>query len=311
VKLDQDDVIRICQRIVDHDMDTALVAEQFEISRRRVQQLAKKYRDSSEIPRLETPGRKPYAEYPDDLEHRILELRQRLGAGAEAIAHVLRVTDDLSIATNRVHTILQEHEHVTENTNKQGRRRPWVRFEREYAGVTVHMDWYHNEQGQQVLAVEDDASRRVFDMIETDGSSASQSVELLDSVREELDTPVPVLEMITDHGSEFINTHQDERPSLNHEFERYLHDNDIKHTLCKVGRPQSNGKIERFFQTYDKHRWRFGTLSEFLTFYNEERPHMSLDWDNLETPAAAFDRLLPSPTDDFGDPFATEVSTDE
>jgi putative transposase len=52
-----------------------------------------------------------------------------------------------------------------------------------------------------------------------------------------------------------------------HEFEGNLHDNDIKHTLCKVGRPQSNGKIERFFQTYDKQRWRFGTLDEFLTFY--------------------------------------------
>jgi putative transposase len=200
---------------------------------------------------------------------------------------------------------------VTENPNKQGRRRPWVRFEREYAGVTVHMDWYHNEQDQQVLGVEDDASRRVFDMIETDGSSASQSVDLLDRVREELDPPVPILEVITDHGSEFINTHHDERPCLDHEFEGYLHDNDIKHTLCKVGRPQSNGKIERFFQTYEKHRWRFGTLEEFLTFYNEERPHMSLAWDNLETPADAFDRLLPSPTDDFDDPFATEVSTDE
>ena len=47
--------------------------------------------------------------------------------------------------------------------------------------------------------------------------------------------------------------------------------------------------IERFFQTYDKHRRRLGTLDEFFTFYNEERPHMSLDWDNPETPAGAFD----------------------
>src|SRR5699024_4476056 len=82
VKLDQDDVTRICQRVVDHNMDTALVAEQFEITRRRVQQLAKEYRDNGKVPQLETPGRKPYAEYPADLEQRILELRQRLGAGA-------------------------------------------------------------------------------------------------------------------------------------------------------------------------------------------------------------------------------------
>ena len=65
-------------------------------------------------------------------------------------------------------------------------------------------------------------------------------------------------------------------------------------------------RIERFFKTYDKHRWRFGTLDEFLTFYNKERPHMSLDWDNLETPAGAFDRLVPSPADDPDDPLATD-----
>ena len=38
---------------------------------------------------------------------------------------------------------------------------------------------------------------------------------------------------------------------------------------------------------------------------------MSLDWDNLETPAEAFDRLRPSPEEDLEDPLATEVSTDE
>jgi len=144
---------------------------------------------------------------------------------------------------------------VTDNPTKQGRKRPWVRFEREYAGVTVHIDWYQNDRGDQVLAVEDDASRRVFDMIETESSSAQASVELLDNIVQNWDSPVPILEVITDHGSEFINTHQDERPCLDHAFERYLHDNNIKHSLCKVGRPQSNGKIERFFQTYEKQRY--------------------------------------------------------
>jgi len=105
-----------------------------------------------------------------------------------------------------------------------------------------------------VLAVKDDASRRVFNMIKTDGSSANRSVELLDSVQTENDVPVLILEVITDHGSEFINTYQDERPRLDHDFESYLDNREIKHTFCKVGRPQSNGKIERFFQTYDKHR---------------------------------------------------------
>jgi len=200
---------------------------------------------------------------------------------------------------------------VTENPNKQGRRRPWVRFERDYAGVTVHMDWYQNDRGDDVLGVEDDASRFVFDMIETDGSSAAKSVDLLDSVREEFETTVPILEVITDHGSEFVNPRTDERPCLDHAFEGYLHDHGIRHSLCAVGRPQSNGKIERFFQTYEKQRWRFDFLPEFLDFYNKERPHMSLKWDELETPYEAFDRLRPHPEEEIPDLLATEVSTDE
>jgi len=147
-------------------------------------------------------------------------------------------------------------------------------------------------------------------MIETDASSASKAIELLANAVEEFDSPVSILEVITDHGSEFVNPHQEDHPDRDHEFERFLHKNDIEHTLCKVGRPQSNGKIERFFQTYEKHRWRFRTLSEFLTFYNEERPHMSLNWVNLETPAEAFGRLVPSPATGGCDLLATEVTVD-
>ena len=45
-------------------------------------------------------------------------------------------------------------------------------------------------------------------------------------------------------------------------------------------------------------------------FYNEERPHMSFDWERLETPADAFERLVPSPVTGGGDLLATEVTTD-
>jgi len=77
-------------------------------------------------------------------------------------------------------------------------------------------------------------------------SSASQAIELLASVDEEFDSLVSILGAITDHGSGFANPYHDDWPCLDHEFERFFHDNDIEHTLCKVGRPQSNGKIERF-----------------------------------------------------------------
>lgn len=102
MKLDQNDATWMCERVVDHSMDTSLVAEQFEGSRRRIQQLAKTYRESGEIPQLETPGRRPYADYPDDVKDQVLDLRQRLSAGTVVIAHVLRVRDGLSVDNNRI-----------------------------------------------------------------------------------------------------------------------------------------------------------------------------------------------------------------
>ena len=297
MKLDQDDVDRICKRVVDYHLDTQFVAEQFDISRRRVQQLAKAYRESGEIPTLDTPGRKPYRTYPDDLIDRILELYNRFELGATAIAHILRVRDDLAIDNNRVHTILKEYDNVTENPNKQGRKRPWVRWEREYSLVTVHMDWFHNSREQWCLAVQDDASRLILDMIETDRRSTDRSVELLDSVRDQYTATGEILEVITDHGSEFYAPRRDADGEAAHAFEAYLDEHGIKQTLCAVGRPQTNGKIERFFQTYEKQRWRFPSLERFLDFYNKERPHMSLNWDELETPYEAFDRLLPTEDD--------------
>lgn len=185
MKLDQDDVTRIYQGVGYYDMDTQLVAEQFVISFRRVQQLAKHYPDTDEVLTLNTPGSDSFAEYPADLEARMLDPYRSHEVGAAATAHVLRRRDGLEIANERVHEILEEYEHVIDNPNKHGAKRPWVRIERKYSLVTVHMDWFHNSCKQWCLAVEDDASRKILGMVETDARSADRRVDLLETVRQE------------------------------------------------------------------------------------------------------------------------------
>lgn len=291
MKLTQDDVDRICRRVVDHDMDTQYVANQHDVTRRHVQRLAKQYRETGEIPTQETPGRRPYADHPDDLEERVLELREELRMGAVAIAHVLRQRDGLSVDHNKVHDILQTHGEAGVNKRKQGRRRPWVRWERSFPLETVHMDWYHNRQEEWCLAVQDDASRCVLAMVEQEARSAETSVALLDDVRQAHASLARIEEVITDHGSEFYASKRDPEGEATHPFENYVAAERIQHTRCRVGRPQTNGKLERFFQTYGKHRWEEASLEAFLGWFNEVRPHMSLDWEALETPREAFDRL--------------------
>jgi len=48
---------------------------------------------------------------------------------------------------------------------------------------------------------------------------------------------------------------------------------------------QTNGKLARWFYTYEQHRKRFASFEDFVQWYNEVRVHESLD---LETPERVF-----------------------
>lgn len=90
-------------------------------------------------------------------------------------------------------------------------------------------------------------------------------------------------EILTDNGSEFNG----QKSKLTHPFERMLMELGIKHRYTKPYRPQTNGKVERFWRTLNEdliEGTTFDTLEEFrkelneyLLYYNHLRPHQALD----------------------------------
>lgn len=54
-----------------------------------------------------------------------------------------------------------------------------------------------------MIAVEDDASRKIHRIIETDGRSSAGAIELLDRRAEEYAGTGKTLEVMADHGAEF------------------------------------------------------------------------------------------------------------
>ncbi|MDI6655283.1 MAG: IS481 family transposase, partial [Candidatus Hydrothermarchaeota archaeon] len=52
-------------------------------------------------------------------------------------------------------------------------------------------------------------------------------------------------------------------------------------------------KVERFYGTVEQKLRFFGSVEELVKWYNEAKPHMSLNFEELETPAQAFYRKLP------------------
>ena len=96
---------------------------------------------------------------------------------------------------------------------------------------------------------------------------------------------------MTDHGSTYFNNTPDNKGLLQlNEYQIVLQAMEIKHCLARVNRPQTNGKVERWFRTY-KTEYITKTvtkLKEFVEHYNNERLHMSL---NYKTPQQIWNEL--------------------
>ncbi len=290
-KLSYEDRIHIAKDVVEHGVSTLYIAKRYGISRRWVQAIAKEYREKGKVSPPKRRGRHKYRNYTTQIDELILRIHRKYRTGAVCIGKILRGRYGIKMDNNHIHKVLKMNGYAREEPNKKVRKRPWVRYEREHSLSAVHMDWYYDDHtGKWVCAVLDDASRMVLSMIETESPSAEASVKVLDEAYQKYIHIRSIQSVIVDHGSQFYANKRDKNGNANHTFERYCKEHGIKQILCKYNHPQSNGKIERFFQTYEKHRHTFKSKDEFLHWYNCVRPHMSLNFDELETPERAFYR---------------------
>lgn len=149
------------------------------------------------------------------------------------------------------------------------RKKKWVRYERRHSLTAVHMDWlYHSEMRLWVLPVVDDSTRKLLGLIETENATTDASIYAI----EQSVTHGQVEQCITDHGSQFTANERGES-----RFQEALAKLKIKHILTRIKHPQSNGKSEKFGHLYKVHRTAFKTKEEFMNWYNNVHPHMSLD----------------------------------
>jgi putative transposase len=59
-------------------------------------------------------------------------------------------------------------------------------------------------------------------------------------------------------------------------FEEHLNDPGIKYIVGRVGHPQTNGSVERFYGTVKDRIDEFSSIDELIVWYNSIKPHMSL-----------------------------------
>lgn len=231
---------------------------------------------------LQEQSRRPHhspRQISTSVEQRILSLRQRERIGPARIA--LR----LKHSRSTVHRVLKAHE-----LNQLHPKHPKVvhRYEKDYPGELLHLDikdlvpLRRGTPKEYQFAIIDDFCREGFSTIYPHKDTQTATHFLIQALAY---YPYALEAILTDNAATFTMryAYASDRQTR---FEKACLAQGIKHRLLRPYRPQSNGKVERFFRTvqeecYDTVRLRSAqhrhqVLKEFLRYYNHKRPHLGI-----------------------------------
>ena len=282
-KLNQKKVRWIVREMEKGDRSVYRIAKTMDITPRWVREIYRSHQRTGRYPYPTKPGRKP-GSISDEERTIVLNTRKEHPiSGAIALEKILDARG-IHIPHNRIHRILKEEGLARDEPHKQ-RRRKWIRYERRYSNSLWHADWFE-EREDQIILLEDDASRFITGYGVFSNATAKNSMFVLEQAVESYGTP---RQLMTDHGIQFTSlpreTCADPRPN---EFQRILQSYGIKHIKARVKHPQSNGKVERAIQTMQNLRKHFPNWDTAVYYYNFKRPHSSLENGCLRTPYRAF-----------------------
>ena len=286
--------IRYIIRYKTNSYSTKSIAKDLKISQSTVKRVWMHWIKTKTLIDISKFGRKK-KELDEASKDLILRIHNEQNLGARRLEAIIEFTQGRHIPHNAIHKVLMAHGKAERNPNKSKRRKPWVRWERDHSLSLVHLDWHVSKfNGKEVCVVLDDSSRRILAGGEFDAETTENSIKLLQEALDSFGWLTSIREVMTDHGTQFYANKRDKNRYADSRFENFLKKNKIVHILSPIKRPQVNGKIEKWNDTYEKNRPRFDSFDKFMDWYNTVRFHESLDtkW-YLQTPDIAFWARLP------------------
>lgn len=225
------------------------------------------------------------------IEQEIIRLRQQ-GNNRYEIRNILLAKNLLAPCASTVYNLCRKHG-LNRLTKPQKQERRKIIMSK--IGELVHIDCHQLSKGitiaepQQtyyLLGIIDDYSRLAWvEVIENKKALTVMFATLKAFNMLKLNYNIEIESVMTDNGAEFgsgpFAKNKDEHP-----FERLLSEMQMKHIYTRPYRPQTNGKIERFWKTlkedfiddalYNDLEDLKNELLGFLIYYNEHRPHAAL-----------------------------------
>jgi len=209
----------------------------------------------------------------------ILTVKESKLCGAVTIRLYIKKYHNKVIPRNKLHQFLLR-EGISKPDKKKQKQRKYCKYERKHSFSLVHLDWHESKMvpGKHVCGVEDDASRLILCGGEFDNATGENGIKLMkEAIRLAYEGYSSIiLQANTDRGSQFYGNKQTEDGEKGmSEFESFLERKSIEHIPSRRNHPQTNGKKERWFRTYEENRLKFDTFEEFLDWYND-RIHLGL-----------------------------------
>ena len=227
------------------------------------------YKKTGEIPIKGLKTGKPVKPVSSAKEKLVKEAYEKYRVCASRLCRFIERDYNTHFSVYMIHKTMLSLGFAQHKEKKDVRKKKWVRYEREHSLTAVHMDWlYHPELKLWALPVIDDSTRKLLALVESNSPTTDASIDAI----EQAVMHGQIKQCITDHGTQFT---KDERGESR--FQEALSKLKIKHILTRIKHPQSNGKSEKFGHLYLIHRTAFKDKEEFMNWYNNVRPHMSLD----------------------------------
>lgn len=266
---------------------TKYLASAQKVSTRTIQNIVKIYKEDGFDGLKDHKTGRPETILNNNAQILILDLRKRYGYGACRIEQILKQRG-FKISHRQIEKVLLRNDLVIPNVKKQ-RCRKWVRYELPHPNDLWHTDWTHCPFTDKNFSVcIDDRTRLITSFCICKSANAKNSIDLVKEGILNYGKPKAIM---TDHGSTYYAAKSDKKGQNNSQFRIYLQVRGIKHVLARVNRPQTNGKVERFFGTYKREfiTETFTNVKDFINYYNNERIHMSLSY---KTPKSVWNELV-------------------
>ncbi len=296
-KLSRRDVQEILDRRSNWRITVYGLSRIYGVSPRWIREIRRRAERGLPLPGERRRGRPPRFRIPDEREI-VLAAERHHRLHPQALERLLAEEYGVKVPHNRAHRILKAAGLVVDSPKKQ-RRRKWVRFERRHANSLWQMDYTQLGRRDWLLVLLDDASRLIVGWARVPSPTAEPVWETFRTAGERWGYPRQIL---SDNGSHFTARPHDAVGYFDRQLKALRRARGIstRHIHSRIHHPQTGGKVERLFGTLKpklKARWPdgeplFESLEELVAWYNEDKPHLSLDFEHAETPLHAFVRKL-------------------